>query len=302
MMEIKTVRGRTAYLDGPQLIGLYLVDDTHCVLLDSGRAKLRAEIEQTLAATGLTPVGVLGTHTHYDHFANAAYFQRTRGVPVALSFGEAELCRTFPTLKSYLFVYSAGEVMGDPELKELPCLVDRVIYSKEDEIDFAGARFRILRTPGHSPEHISIVTPDGVCYTGDALMCGGPLAHSKLPYAYNLRQAIESLEVFRGLDCTELLVAHKGVVEAPFDDLLDENRRLILRQLDAVAAIIDHKMSLEEIFAAVRDTMHIRVDTPRKAENMERFLRPYLECLIDDGTLRLALRGTGTLCYEPNRD
>lgn len=58
-------------------------------------------------------------------------------------------------------------------------------------------------------------------------------------------------------------------------------------------------MSLEEIFTAVRDTMHIRVDTPRKAENLERFLRPYLECLLDDGTHRLSLRGTGTLCYEP---
>ena len=32
---------------------------------------------------------------------------------------------------------------------------------------------------------------------------------------------------------------------------------------------------------------------------LERFLRPYLECLVDDGTHRLTLRGTGTLCFEP---
>jgi len=70
-------------------------------------------------------------------------------------------------------------------------------------------------------------------------------------------------------------------------------------QLRVVSSIIDHQMSLEEIFSAVRDTMHIRVDTPRKAESLERFLRPYLECLLDDGTHKLSLRGTGTLCYEP---
>lgn len=299
MMEIRSLRGRTAYLDGAQLIGLYLLDDRHCILLDTGPASIRTELEESLSHAGLTPVGVLCTHTHFDHFGNAAWFQKQCGIPVALPFGEAELCRTFPTLKSYLFVYSAGEVMSDPQLRELPCLVDRVIHSHEDTIDFLGARFRILRTPGHSPEHISILTPDRVCYTGDALICGAALTHAKLPYAYNLRQSMESLEQFRDLDCDTLLVAHKGIVDAPFGDLLDENRRIMTQQLQTVAAIIDRRMSLEEIFTAVRETMHIRVDTPRKAENMERFLRPYLECLIDDGTHRLALRGSGTLCYEP---
>lgn len=298
-MEIRTIRGNTAYLDTHQLIGLYITDGRHCILLDCGPAGLRDEIEQTLAAAGLTPVGILATHAHFDHFGNATYFQQKYGIPVAISFGEAELCRTFPAVKSHLFVYSAGEIMSDPLLKTLPCKVDRVIMPYEDDIYFCGVRFRILRTPGHSPEHVSIITPDRVCYCGDALMCGRNLEGAKLPYAYNFRQSLESIEQFRDLACDYMLVAHRGVVKAPFDALLDDNRRCMEQQLQTVSSIIDHQMSLEEIFSAVREAMRIRVDTPRKAENLERFLRPYLECLLDDGTHKLSLRGTGTLCYEP---
>jgi glyoxylase-like metal-dependent hydrolase (beta-lactamase superfamily II) len=298
-MEIKYIQGNTAYIDAHQLIGLYITDGHHCILLDSGIATARQEIEETLLAAGLTPVGVLATHTHFDHFGNAAYFQKKYHIPVAISFGEAELCRTFPAVKSHLFVYSAGEIMSDPVMSPIPCKVDRVIMPAEDELYFCGVRFEILRTPGHSPEHISIITPDRVCYGGDALLYGHALTNAKLPYAYNFRQSLESIELFRGLPCDYLLLAHRGVIKAPFDDLLDENRSVMEHQLRTVASIIDHQMSVEEIYAAVRETMAIRVNTPRKAQDLERFLRPYLECLLDDGTHRLSVRDTGTLCYEP---
>ena len=189
--------------------------------------------------------------------------------------------------------------MDDPDLTALPCNVDRVIMPGEDYFYLRGVRFGLLRTPGHSPEHAAILTPDRVCYAGDALMCGPSLERAKLAYSYNVRQSIESIDLFRDLSCDWLLCAHKGVVPAPFDAFLDRNRDHLEERLRAVASLIDRTMSRDEIFTAVRDGMHIRIDTIRKAENLERFLRPYLECLVDDGTLRLTLRGTGTLCYEP---
>ena len=294
-MEICPIRGNTAYLKGPQLIGLYITDDSHCILLDCGPAALRDTIGETLAQAGLTPIGILATHAHFDHFGNASYFQQKYGIPVAISFGEAELCRTFPAIKSHLFVYSAGEIMSDPMLNSLPCDVDRVIMPGETHILFCGVRFGILPTPGHSPEHCSIITPDRVCYCGDALMCGPHLEFAKLPYAYNFRQSLESIGHFRDIGCSHLLVPHKGIVEAPFDSLLDKNKEAMETQLRTVADIVNRQMSLEEIFTAIRETLNIRVETPQKAEAMERFIRPYLECLLDDGVLKLSLRGTGTL-------
>ena len=300
-MSIQIISGNTAFIDVGQLIGLYRIDDHRCILLDCGAARVREQIESELSAAGLVPDGVIASHAHYDHFANARYFQEKYHIPIAITFGEAELCRTLPAVKSHLYVYTAGEVMGDPELSSLPCNVDRVIMPSEDYFYMRGVKFQVLRTPGHSPEHASIITPDRVCYAGDALLCGKALTTAKLPYAYNIRQFMESVEKFRDLPCDSLLLAHKGVVERPYDDLLDENISNMQQHLETVGAIIDHTMSREEIFTAVRDALRIRVTTPRRAENLERFLRPYLECLLDDGTHRLALRGTGTLCYEPVR-
>ena len=298
-MHIEMVTGNTGYIAATQLIGLYRTDSSHCILLDSGTATDREEIEQTLLQAGMTPCGIIATHSHYDHFSNCTYFQQKYQIPVALSFGEAELCRTFPALKSHLFIYSAGEIMADPILRFMPCKVDRVIMPEEQDLYFRGVLFRVPRTPGHSPEHTSIITPDNVLFAGDAVLCGPALEHAKLPYAYNLRQYIESIEVLRNTGCGYLLIPHRGVVPAPFDDLLDANRDLYLDRIAAVTAIIDHPMSLEDITTALRDTLHIRVDTPRKAENLERFVRPYLECLLDDGVLKQSLRGSGTLCYGP---
>lgn len=299
MMDFHIVQGNTAYLEGRMLIGLYLTDPKHCILLDCGPSTIREEVEQSLAAAGLTPIGIFATHVHFDHFGSAAYFQKKYGIPVGLAFGEAELCRTFPAIKSHLFVYSAGEVMADPELKDLPCSVDRVLMPSEDELFFCGVRFRVIRTPGHSPEHITIITPDRVCCTGDALMVGQPLTDAKLPYAYNPAQCLESMELLRNIPCDYMLLPHRGVVPAPFDALIDENQAHMKKQLDFVAALIDRPMSREEIFEAVRETLHIRITSPRRAEDLERFLRPYLECLTDEGRLRLVIRGTGTLCYAP---
>jgi hypothetical protein len=147
-------------------------------------------------------------------------------------------------------------------------------------------------------DHNSYITPDGVCYGGDALLCGHALTVSKLPYALNVRKSLETIEQFRTLDCPCMILAHKGVVEAPFDQLVEDNRQTMLSQLAQVSALIDHQMSVDEIYAVVREAMGIKVDTPAKALNLERFLRPYLECIIDDGTHRQSVRN-GTLCYEP---
>ncbi len=297
-MRVKMLAGNTGYLDGHQLIGLYLTDSAHCVLLDCGPASLRDPIEGALAEADLTPVGVLCTHTHFDHFGNAAYFQTKYTIPIALPFGEAELCRTWPAIKSHLYAYTAGQIMSDPELRGLPCTVDRIIMPEQSDFLFCGVRFRILHTPGHSPDHISVITPDGVCYGGDALMCGPNLTLAKLPYAYNFRQSLESFDLFRSTGCSYLLLAHDGVIAAPFDAVVDENRTAMEDRLALVRGVVDHEMSTEEIYTAVRQAMGISVKTPDKALAIERFLRPYLECMVDDGTHIQTVRD-GVLCLMP---
>lgn len=54
-MKLTQVKGSTWVLEANELIPLYLLDDRRCVLLDSGLAKERDEIEKTLLEAGLEP-------------------------------------------------------------------------------------------------------------------------------------------------------------------------------------------------------------------------------------------------------
>lgn len=299
-MEFKQIIGNTWCLAGHQLLPLYRLDSHRCILLDTGIQSRREEIQAALDAHGLTPIGLLCTHTHFDHFGNARYFSERYRCPVALPLGEAEICRTLAAVKSHLFVYSAGQVAADPEMSQLPCVVDQAIRPDETDTLFCGVRFRVLHTPGHSIDHVSYLTPDGVCYAGDALMCGRTLHGSRLPYAFNFQQSLDTIRGLKGLDCQAVAVAHCGVVYEDFDGLVEENFRAMEEQLAQVRALVDRPMSSDEICDAVCRRMGVVVNTVKKAQDLERFLRPYMEYLVDSGSHRMTLRGN-SLCYEPVR-
>ena len=84
-MKLTQVKGSTWVLEANELIPLYLLDDRRCVLLDSGLAKEREEIEKTLLEAGLEPAGILCSHAHVDHGGNNRYFQEKYQIPVALT-------------------------------------------------------------------------------------------------------------------------------------------------------------------------------------------------------------------------
>ena len=266
--------------------------------MDTGPYALREELERDLARYGLTPIGLLCTHTHFDHFGNTRYLSEKFNCPVALPLGEAEICRTLASVKSHLYVYSAGQVASDPERSQIPCLVDHVIRPEETDTLFRGVRFRVLHTPGHAMDHAAYITPDNVCYIGDALMCGRTLHTSRLPYAFNFQQSLDTIRSLKGLDCQAMAVAHCGVLYEGFDALVEENLQVMERQLAEVRALVDRPMSSDEICGAVCQRMGVVVSTVKKAQNLERFLRPYMEYLVDSGSHRLTLRGN-SLCYAP---
>lgn len=297
-MELKQISGNTWCLSGHQIIPLYRTDSSHCILMDTGPYALREELERDLARYGLTPIGLLCTHTHFDHFGNTRYLSERFNCPVALPLGEAEICRTLASVKSHLYVYSAGQVASDPERSQIPCLVDHVIRPEETDTLFRGVRFRVLHTPGHAMDHAAYITPDNVCYIGDALMCGRTLHTSRLPYAFNFQQSLDTIRSLKGLDCQAMAVAHCGVLYEGFDALVEENLQVMERQLAEVRALVDRPMSSDEICGAVCQRMGVVVSTVKKAQNLERFLRPYMEYLVDSGSHRLTLRGN-SLCYEP---
>ena len=230
-MNLRQVKGNTWVLEGLEFIPLYRLDGGRCVLLDTGLAQEREELEQALLDHGLTPAGILCSHAHVDHGGNNRYFQEKYHIPVALTSREAGMCASLLSLKCYFLLLSPDMVEQDAAgLVHTP---DVLIPDGDGPFSFAGAEFQILQTPGHSVGHISTLTPDRVCYVGDALLSREQL-DAKLPYCLSHRMGMESREKLRGLDCDLVVMAHRGIARREeLEGLIDANQALALRRAGA---------------------------------------------------------------------
>ena len=294
-MKLSQVKGNTWIAEGIELIPFYKLDQSRCILLDSGLLSEREELEEALLSAGLTPAGILCSHAHVDHCANNGYFQEKYHIPVALTGGEAGMCSSILNLKCYFLTLPPGIVE-----RESSCMVhtpDVLIPPKDGPFSFAGAEFQIIHTPGHSSGHICTVTPDRVCYTGDAMLSQEYMG-SKLPY--NLSQAVAevSREKLRGLDCDAYIMAHRGVcgpLEA--EALIDENRELVHRRAEEILSLVTAPMTASQICLAACNLYQLFTKKPHRSLRFERNIRFFIEYLVDTGRLEMVCRG-GVTFYQ----
>lgn len=286
-MKRTNVIGNTWVLEGPQLVGLYQIDETRCLLFDPGSHKLLPQVEAALAEAGLTPVGVVCTHMHYDHHESTRYFRETYGAVSCLPQLEADIVRSEESLKNHLFNFTMGMIRTIPRLQNLVCPVDRVIPFGETTVDLCGVPLQIVRTPGHSPDHICVITPDNVCFAGDALMSQDVLETAQIPFVFDMADDLRSKQLLETLSCAAYILCHKGVCYGSIAELARRNADHIRGQLAACAALVTAPMTYSQFYAAVITAMDLPVGHPARGLHLERYLRPYAEYLIDSGAVEL---------------
>lgn len=104
----------------------------------------QGDVESYLELTSRagTPIThVIDTHIHADHYSSAAELARRAGVPLYLG---------------------AGTEVGFPY----------EALHNEDSLSIGNRRIRVLHTPGHTPEHVSLLVDDWFVLTGDTLFVG----------------------------------------------------------------------------------------------------------------------------------
>lgn len=294
-MKLTQIRGNTWVAEGLEFIPFYRLDGGRVILLDTGLHQEQDDLNETLRANGLTPAGILNSHTHVDHCGNNRFLQQTYGCSVAMTAPEAAMCQNLLTLKCYYLLLSPDMVA-----REAGFLVHRpdIIVPEEDgPFSFLGAEFHILHTPGHSAGHISIVTPDGVCYVGDAALSRETLS-AKLPYSLSHALAEQSRSKLAGLNCQAYVMAHRGVC-APeaFPALIQDNQALLRRRAGEILALIDRPMTASEINQAVCAQDKLLTHKPTRALRFERNIRLFLDYLVDTGRVQLSCE-EGTLLYS----
>jgi glyoxylase-like metal-dependent hydrolase (beta-lactamase superfamily II) len=135
----------------------YLVDG---ILVDTGMAHATTELLARLAGRPLRLI--VNTHAHEDHIAGNAALQRRHQLPVLAHPLALEVIARPERLR--LRPYQRL-LFGTPEGSRAGAIPDRIPWS--------GGEFRVLHTPGHSPDHVALFEPErGWLFAGDAYLGG----------------------------------------------------------------------------------------------------------------------------------
>ena len=239
------------------------------VLIDSGAAP-HPELFDGLERLGLRVGAVLCTHLHPDHIANNRALIDRWGTEIYAS--AAEIRDVGPR---YDFLRS------DPlEQKWMPTEPDYTILPFPEvagTVTVCGARFELLPTPGHVAGHLAIVTPDGVCCLGDALLSADQLRAARLPYIEDdVDQAMESMAALARTGYPAYIAAHRAVLSPDaLPALADANIREELKLYGLLRGLLTTTGPME-LEAAVTAFM--------KAAGVER------EVMLRRGSMRLSAR------------
>ena len=83
MYELAQVSEKCYYINCPAKIGVYVVDETHVYLVDSGNDKdAGRKIRQILDKNGWRLTAILNTHSNADHIGGNRYLQGQTGCKV----------------------------------------------------------------------------------------------------------------------------------------------------------------------------------------------------------------------------
>ena len=113
------------------------------------------------------------------------------------------------------------------------------------------------------------------------------LAEAMVPFAFDLADDLKSKQVVGELDCDAYIFCHKGLRYGSVADLAQANIDRVHHQLAACADLVKGPMTYSEFYAAVVTVFDLPVGHPARGLHLERYIRPYLEYLIDTDQLAL---------------
>ncbi len=177
----------------------------NCVVIDTGLSP--EPLGDFLEERALEPAAVIFTHGHADHIAGLNMLrQRWNGIVAIIHAADAAML-TNP-------MCNLSVIAGTPFSSE-PA---DVVIEREGPVEYAGLRFDILHTPGHTPGGICLYCPaEGVVFSGDALFASS-IGRTDFPGG-NYEQLIESIRS-RLLTLPEDTVVYTG--HGPSTTIADE--------------------------------------------------------------------------------
>ena len=288
LMTIVPFYGKTKYIElGKAFCPIYYLNKSEIVMLDTGTG-VSEGLPEWLQAQGLRVRAIFCSHLHPDHIANNEPIYRKFGSEIFLS--EEDLSYLLengnPFSEKDIKQWQAGRWTAAAGRRDLPYPVT-LLPSQDQTVDLDGTPMRILYTPGHSPCHYCIVTPDDVCYVGDLILSSEILETSKMPYFWRYVPGMRSIYRMRNARYSRYLIAHKGTAaKEEWEDLVDRNIHKELSLYDQLRSLVSDGMDCEELLERFEDLLRIS-PTVRKREYFRESVRDRIQAMESIGEVEI---------------
>jgi hydroxyacylglutathione hydrolase len=197
-------------------VNCYLIrTGDRCILIDTGLASRRAEVEKELESQGCEPGSlklILITHGDYDHSGNASYLRNKFGASIAMHPAESAAVENGDMLLSRNRMAFWKRILAKVVIPFIMHLgtFERFkpdLYLKDgNDISGYGLNGKIWHIPGHSRGSIGILTDEGDLFCGDLLVGGEKPALNSL--IDDPAEANASIEKLAGLKINTVYPGH----------------------------------------------------------------------------------------------
>lgn len=281
--HIEHVKGNTyCVITGYCRFPLYKLSDTQAILIDSGLPRDWEGILECLQAENLRIKAVLTSHLHPDHVGNHLNLRKAFGAKLYMTMHAAAICASpMNQVATYAGIITYRRICQGMVTDVTP---DELIDWNAKSITVEGATFELIQLPGHSAEHLGIVTPDGVAYLGDTVLSEQVIRALRAPYCVCVELDLASKEFLAGTNYDKYILAHNEVCN-DIRELALLNRDLTLERAATLQKLASEYMTLDQLTQKAMKHAGSELESVHRVAGFRRNLLPLVDYLIDMGRL-----------------
>lgn len=246
-MTLNKLNNRTYYIPGTTNIGVYMLSEKDCVLIDTTfYGKPAVKLLNIIKNKDLNVRYIIHTHGHIDHIGADDLLSQHYSFKIYATPYEKTFIR-YPNLTQSFLTSSKPLPTLNVDLRGL--IADEI---KGSTLEIEHNNINIIKLPGHSREHIGIMTPDGILFAGDAIISPDLIDNIKIPYLYDVNKFNKSLYKIKKLSSTKkvekVVPGHGKVIANSFTHIVDMNLNKIEKLMNLLLNILKKKpLTLEKI-------------------------------------------------------
>lgn len=257
---LKHLTGRSYCLETPgAVLGIYLCDNNHCLLMDSGEAAYGQQVVNILDEQGWRVSALINTHAHADHCGANRIIAEAFGAAVYASASEKVFLENTWLIPYTLFSAHPPRYLANRFIVPPVSPPAQVIEMGSQVIK--GISLDIIDLGGHTPGQIGIITPDGVLFAGDSLLSNQSYSTFPCLVTVDVQKQLASLDLLREISFNKLCISHGGCIDQP-SSLINRNREWVHKLLDdVVVALQGQSLNREEIVSRIIAQRELTVNT-----------------------------------------